>query len=119
MRESVIECYLKQRFRKAGGSVRKVRWIGHNGAPDRLVMLGGDHALVELKKPGETPESHQIREHRRLREAGFTVFVFDSLEEIDWLIREMKTDDRLLQRDRSVRGQVAAQPDSRRAYSAR
>lgn len=90
MRESVIELYLKQQFKRAGGSVRKVKWLAHNGAPDRLVMLTGKHALVELKKPGETPEGYQIREHIRLRAAGFLVFVFDSQEEIDWLIRDMQ-----------------------------
>ena len=39
MRESVIEQYLVDRVKALGGEVRKVKWIGRRGAPDRLVML--------------------------------------------------------------------------------
>jgi hypothetical protein len=38
-RESQIETRLVQRVKAAGGEVRKVKWIGRNSAPDRLVML--------------------------------------------------------------------------------
>lgn len=39
MRESTIENYLVERVKAMGGEVRKVKWIGRHGAPDRLVML--------------------------------------------------------------------------------
>lgn len=39
MRESQIEKYLVERVTALGGEVRKVKWIGRRGAPDRLVML--------------------------------------------------------------------------------
>ena len=39
MRESEIEKYLVKQVKAAGGEVRKVKWIGRRGAPDRLAML--------------------------------------------------------------------------------
>lgn len=39
MRESIIEAHLVKRVKEMGGEVRKVKWIGRRGAPDRLVML--------------------------------------------------------------------------------
>lgn len=106
MLESKIEEHLKARVKQYGGEIRKVKWPGRRGAPDRLVMLPAMAArmredqtgfpiympeqpnrvaLVELKKPGQKPEAHQEREHKRLR-AYFEVVVLDSTEAIDqWL----------------------------------
>lgn len=86
----MIEQHLVNAVVAAGGETRKMQWIGLNGAPDRLVILNGHVAFVELKATGETPSHHQIKEHRKLRDAGALVFVFDSLEEADWLIKEFK-----------------------------
>jgi hypothetical protein len=44
MRESTIEDYLVERVKSLGGEVRKVKWIGRHGAPDRLVMLRRESA---------------------------------------------------------------------------
>lgn len=64
-----------------GGEVRKVRWIGRNGAPDRFVMLPGQQGLwIELKAPGQRCRPHQIREHVRMQNMGQRVEVVDSLE---------------------------------------
>ena len=86
MRESVIEHYLVQRAKELGGEVRKVKWIGRNGAPDRLVMLP-DRACsaiwVELKAPGEKCKPHQVREHERMRRMGQRVEVVDSFERVE------------------------------------
>jgi hypothetical protein len=93
MRESDIEDYLVKRVREMGGEVRKVKWLGRNGAPDRLVMLKGihNHAIwVELKTEGltalfpHTPhERQQHREHERMRAMGQRVVVIDSLKGVD------------------------------------
>ena len=82
-RESVIENYLIRKVKALGGQLRKVRWIGRNGAPDRLVLMEGDHAFVELKRPKKKAEAHQAREHAILRWAGFKVYVCDTQEEVD------------------------------------
>lgn len=95
-REAEVESYLTARVRQHGGEVRKVKWLGRNGAPDRLVMfpteqltetltIPGTHAFVELKRPGEKPRPNQLREHDRLRACGFTVLVIDSFEGVDAL----------------------------------
>lgn len=106
MRERTVEQHLVARVKALGGEVRKVKWIGRRGAPDRLVLLptllaamvvkvgvtGDDtqvdlpawhHPLVELKQPGLEAEDYQAREHERLRAAGFVVLVLDTIEKID------------------------------------
>lgn len=104
MRESDIEKHLVNRVVELGGEVRKVKWIGRRGAPDRLVMLpstiklaptlfpkaygtGGRTIWVELKAPGEKPEPHQLREHERMRRMGQRVEVIDSIEGVEALLR--------------------------------
>lgn len=88
MRERDIEQYLVAQTRALGGEVRKVKWVGRRGAPDRLVMLPGRAPLwVELKAPGKTPEPHQAREHERMRRMGQVVVVIDSLAAVEGAIR--------------------------------
>jgi hypothetical protein len=92
-RESHIEAYLVKRAKELGGEVRKVKWIGRSGAPDRLAMLPGychmtcghlpQTIWVELKAPGKKPKPHQIREHERMRKMGQRVVVIDSYEGVD------------------------------------
>jgi len=69
-----------------GGEVRKVRWIGRRGAPDRLVMMPTATIWVELKAPGKTPEPHQLREHKRMRALGQRVEIVDSLQSVEALL---------------------------------
>lgn len=99
IRERDIERYLIDQAKKLGGEVRKVKWIGRTGAPDRLVMLPerpvygkwGQIAVikkpraiwVELKAPGVAPEPHQVREHERMRKMGQRVEVVDSFARVD------------------------------------
>lgn len=97
MRESIIEKYLVLRVNLMGGEVRKVKWIGHRGAPDRLVMFPkeeqrfidgawGTTLWVELKATGVKPEPHQVREHERMRKMGQRVEIVDSIEGVDALL---------------------------------
>lgn len=83
MRERDIEDYLCRRVRAMGGEVRKVKWLGRNGAPDRRVMLPGRPFWAELKATGKEPTKAQAREHGRMRAAGERVEVIDSLKRID------------------------------------
>lgn len=97
MRESQIEAHLVKRVKELGGEVRKVKWIGRRGAPDRLVML--PRALrnefgmltsctlwVELKAAGIKAEPHQLREHIRMQRMGQRVVVIDSIEGVEELL---------------------------------
>lgn len=87
MRERDIERFLVDRAREVGGEIRKVRWIGRRGAPDRVLMVHPARTVwVELKRPGEKPEPHQEREHERMRKMGQAVVVIDSFEGVDALI---------------------------------
>jgi hypothetical protein len=97
MRESEIEKYLVKKVKALGGEVRKVKWIGRRGAPDRLVMLPrwldpkrlndiGRTIWVELKATGKVAEPHQLREHVRMRRVGQRVVVIDSIEGVDALL---------------------------------
>ncbi len=83
MHESTIEQYLVERVKALGGECRKLKWIGRNGAPDRIVMLPDRTVWVELKAPGEKCRPHQIREHERMRRMGQRVEVVDSFEGVD------------------------------------
>ena len=90
MREIEVEDYLVEQAKAIGGEVRKLRWIGRNGAPDRVIMLEGKTIWVELKRPGtKRANPHQIREHERMRRAGQTMVVVDSFEGVDKLIVEV------------------------------
>lgn len=87
VRERDIERYLDAQVRRIGGTTRKVRFIGRRGAPDRVVMLpGGRLVWVELKRPGEKPEAHQLREHARLAALGQVVAVIDSYAGVESFI---------------------------------
>lgn len=98
MRERDIEAHLVKRVKEMGGEVRKVKWIGRNGAPDRLVMLPPfmfrgkplpvkpTTIWVELKATGKKAEPHQLREHKRMRAMGQRVEMIDSLEAVDELL---------------------------------
>lgn len=84
MRERDIEQHLVERVKVLGGEVRKVKWVGRRGAPDRVVWLAdGREIWVELKAPGAPPEPHQAREHERMRRMGRRVEVVDSFQRVD------------------------------------
>lgn len=96
--EGKIEAYLKKRVLASGGRIRKLSWPGHRGAPDRMIwwrcaesILGpifADSVLAEVKAPGEKPTKQQQREHKKLRDDGWEVWVVDSKEKIDALLKE-------------------------------
>ena len=69
MLEKTVEDHLVRRVAETGGQQRKVTWLGHKGAPDRLV--------------------HQQREHKKLRAIGFEVRVIHTKEQVDEFILEM------------------------------
>ena len=76
--EKDVERYLVRLAKYNGGETRKVRWIGRNSAPDRVVMLpGGILVWVECKAPGEKPDDAQAREHDAMRKLGQQVEVVD------------------------------------------
>ncbi|HLK85409.1 MAG TPA: hypothetical protein VKT27_02805 [Candidatus Binataceae bacterium] len=76
-------------MRKRGISAPKFVSPGRRSAPDRLVLPGNGLCLfLEFKRPGEKPTPLQELEHKRLREAGYTVGVPTSTEEAMSIIEE-------------------------------
>lgn len=94
--EGKIEKHLKKEAEKLGGKLRKLRWIGKSGAPDRLLWFPAKTkgmwpraAFVELKAPGKKPTKVQEIEHTALREDGWTVLVVDSIEAAEKTINKL------------------------------
>ena len=85
MREREVEAYLVKQVKRFKGEIRKLKWVNHRGAPDRLVLLNGAW-FVELKRPGKGLEEHQRREHEKMREQGARVFCLNSIPGVDRFI---------------------------------
>ena len=85
IRESKVEEYLVEKVKAIGGEVRKLKWIGRNGAPDRLVMYKGAH-FVEVKRPRKDLESHQEREHKRMAAHDLSVWTLTTPFQVDIFI---------------------------------
>jgi hypothetical protein len=79
MRESLIENAVVDYAKKRGFNVRKCRWIGRDGAPDRLFFGKGRALWIEFKAFGKQPTARQKREHARMRRNGMEVYVIDDI----------------------------------------
>lgn len=79
--ESDIELSLVAWAEDHGWEVRKVKWIGRDGAPDRVFFGHGHTVWIETKRPGELPRANQVREHRRMAKGGAKVHVVDDIED--------------------------------------
>lgn len=93
MRENKIERHLIRRAIVHGAEIRKVKWIGRRGAPDRMLIwpqnkfrVTGIVDWVELKSTTGKLSPAQIREHQILRNANQNVFVFSSIEQVNLYI---------------------------------
>lgn len=111
--EGKVRQYLKKRCKDAGLEHRKLGWIGRRNAPDEFVFhpagefrwqpidpLKNEYrtdnrwrapvcAFIECKAEGEVPNPGQEREIKRLRDAGFQVFVVDSEASVDAAIGQL------------------------------
>lgn len=83
MRERDVEKHLVDCAKEIGAEIRKVKWIGRKGAPDRKLMHPTFGCWIEVKRPGKDLDAHQVREIARMREMGENVKVFSSIEQID------------------------------------
>lgn len=99
MKESVVEDHFIARAKAGGHGTRKLKWIGRNSAPDRVLMVKartltnslecawcrpkGRTIWVELKRPKKDAEEAQAREHERMRAFGQEVVVLNTIEAVD------------------------------------
>lgn len=79
--EARVVSETKKAAKAAGFQHRKMKYENRNGAPDSWFFApGGRLIIIEFKAPKKEPEEHQIREIRKLRDMGFSVFVVDNVE---------------------------------------
>lgn len=89
LREDVIEHYFCRLVKQHKGQTIKIRFL--RGWPDRVAFLpGGVVLFVEFKRPvGGKFEPLQVRIHDKLRALGFTVYVWNTKEQIDNYFEEL------------------------------
>ena len=86
--EKVIEEYLRDQVKSKGGKAYKFVSPGNAGVPDRMIVLPGSEVFfVELKAPGKKPTELQNKKIAALRTLGKDVFVADSKESVDKILR--------------------------------
>ena len=79
--ESHIVDKVKKRFASTGWISRKMTYQNRRGAPDDWFFgYGARLIIIEFKQLGKKPKLQQSKEHERLIERGFRVFVVDSIE---------------------------------------
>lgn len=94
MLEREIEKYGDAIAFKKGFIVRKLKWDGRRGAPDKFYAGHGTVILVEYKRPGKKEaglSAIQKREIARLRDCGVEVHVIDSKEEVRAIFKRFQT----------------------------
>lgn len=88
-----VESYLVEQWKKRmgpGARCDKVENKTKRGYPDRTCMAaGGIFVLVECKAPKGRIADHQRREHKRLRDLGFKVYVPFTRKCVDEMIDEL------------------------------
>lgn len=91
MKEGEIEKHLCRCVRELGGTAYKFISPGKRGVPDRIVILPGCEAFfVELKATGEEPTPQQACRINELRALGQRVFVVDSLDGVEDVLRSRR-----------------------------
>ena len=86
--ERKLEAQLVKLARREGWLCRKLRWIGRNGAPDRLVISPtGQVRFLELKSPGKKSSAVQLIEHRELVRFHQLVHVVDDIGVLEEIFR--------------------------------
>lgn len=90
--ERDVEQALTRAVARHGGIAWKFVSPGTAGVPDRIVLLpGGKTGFIELKAPGKNPRPLQEHRMSQIRDLGIPVFVIDSMDQIEGVIREIQS----------------------------
>jgi predicted 3-demethylubiquinone-9 3-methyltransferase (glyoxalase superfamily) len=82
MTESAIENFVVNKAKKRGFFVRKVKWLGIDGAPDRMFAhRDRGTVFIEFKDTDEIAKLYQTLEHAEMRAAGVEVHVCDNVQD--------------------------------------
>jgi hypothetical protein len=88
--EKLIEKTLVAEVKRLDGWAIKLLCTFVTGLPDRLVLLpGGVVFFVEVKSTGKKPTPVQKIVHEKLRRLGFTVFVVDTLKQLNEILNNL------------------------------
>jgi hypothetical protein len=89
--EKEVERFLTREIKKMGG--RCLKWVcpGHDGVPDRIVLLpGGRVWFVELKTEIGRPTAVQRHWQRVLAGLGFKAVILHGLREVDAFLQMVR-----------------------------
>ena len=93
MREKEIESALVKRVKENKGLCLKFTSPSMTGIPDRIILLPkGKVGFVETKRPGGEPRPIQKKRIKQFKNLGFKVYVLDTKENIDEIIRKIGGD---------------------------
>lgn len=82
-KENVIENHLIKRVKELGGLCWKFNSASLPGVPDRVVIISGITAFIEVKRPGERPKRHQRVAIATLRRHGVVADYVDTKKDVD------------------------------------
>ena len=87
---SKLQKYLRKAVEASGGSFRGVAWKGRSGCPDCFCWWpGGRVCFVEVKTGKDKLRPEQVRDVKRLRDDGVTVFEVRSEADMDQIVEAM------------------------------
>lgn len=93
MLENEIEKALVNKVKIHGGLCLKFTSPSMTGIPDRIILLPkGKIGFVETKRPGGEPRPIQKKRIRQFKNLGFKVYVLDSKDNIDEIIKKIGGD---------------------------
>lgn len=88
MKEQIIERMFVKKVKQMGGMALKVNSTTMAGLPDRMVLLPhGVLFFAELKATGKKPRVLQEFVHKKLKDLGFTIYVIDSKEQVEEVLK--------------------------------
>lgn len=89
IKESTIERYFTSKVKEKKGLALKLVSPSMVGLPDRMILLPrGQIFFVELKATGKKARLLQEAVHRKLRNLGFAVYVIDSKEKGEEVLKK-------------------------------
>lgn len=80
MKEIDVESKVMSWAKAHNMTVLKLNLIGNTGWPDRVFLYAGRQIFIEFKRPGEDLKRNQPARIEELVDQGFTVGVFDNVD---------------------------------------
>lgn len=86
-----LQNHLKDVVQKSGGQYRRAKWEGRRGCPDCFIWWTWPRAaFVEIKAFGDRVSKVQDREIERMKNYGIPVFIAQTNEEIDEIVKKVQ-----------------------------